>query len=111
MADLRDLIMRTRAGRLRSSELTDGTITLTSLGDMGVETVYGVIYPPQVALVGFGRVAERPWAIDGGLRVAPVATATLAADHRVSDGHRGGLFLAALRDLLQNPAELTKASP
>jgi pyruvate dehydrogenase E2 component (dihydrolipoamide acetyltransferase) len=107
--ELLDLIRRTRAGSLKSTELSAGTITVTSLGDQGVGAVYGVIYPPQVALVGFGRVTERPWAVDGGLRVAPVITATLAADHRVSDGHRGGLFLAALRDLLQNPTELTRA--
>ena len=106
--ELLDLIRRTRAGSLKSTELSAGTITVTSLGDQGVAAVYGVIYPPQVALVGFGRVCERPWAVDGGLRVASVVTATLAADHRVSDGHRGGLFLAALRELLQNPAELTK---
>jgi len=106
--ELLDLIRRTRAGSLRSSELSAGTITVTSLGDQGVAAVYGVIYPPQVALVGFGRVTERACAVDGGLRVAPVITATLAADHRVSDGHRGGLFLAAVRDLLQNPAELVK---
>jgi pyruvate dehydrogenase E2 component (dihydrolipoamide acetyltransferase) len=56
-------------------------------------------------------VAERPWAVDGGLKVLPVVTATLAADHRASDGHRGGLLLAALRELLQNPAELTQANP
>jgi pyruvate dehydrogenase E2 component (dihydrolipoamide acetyltransferase) len=106
--ELLDLIRRTRAGSLKSTELSAGTITVTSLGDQGVAAVYGVIYPPQVALVGFGRVTERPWAVDGGLRVAPVITATLAADHRVSDGHRGGLFLAALRELLQNPDELIK---
>jgi pyruvate dehydrogenase E2 component (dihydrolipoamide acetyltransferase) len=109
--ELLDLIRRTRAGTLRSTELSAGTITVTSLGEQGVGAVYGVIYPPQVALVGFGRVTERPWAVDGGLRIAPVVTATLAADHRVSDGHRGGLFLAEVRELLQNPAELNKASP
>jgi len=109
--ELLDLIRRTRAGSLKSTELSAGTITVTNLGDQGVGAVYGVIYPPQVALVGFGRVSERAWAVDGGLRVAPIVTATLAADHRVSDGHRGGLFLAALRELLQNPAELSKAQP
>jgi len=104
--ELLDLVARTRAGRLTATELSAGTITVTSLGDQGVATVFGVIYPPQVALVGFGRPTERPWAVDGGLKVVPVITATLAADHRASDGHRGGLFLAALRELLQNPAEL-----
>lgn len=106
MAGLRDLTVRARAGRMKSSELADSTITVTSLGDRGVETVYGVIYPPQVAIVGFGRIVDRPWAVSGGLVVRPVVTATLAADHRVSDGHRGGLFLDAVDRLLQEPEKL-----
>lgn len=106
MRELSDLVRRARAGSLRSSEMGDATITVTNLGEQGVEMVSGVIYPPQVALVGFGRLTERPWVRDGGLFVMPVVTASLAADHRVSDGHRGALFLAAIRDLLQNPAAL-----
>jgi pyruvate dehydrogenase E2 component (dihydrolipoamide acetyltransferase) len=106
MRALADLVKRTRAGSLRASELSDATITVTNLGDQGVESVFGVIYPPQVALVGFGRMTERPWAEHGGLKVVPAVTATLAADHRVSDGHRGALFLAALRERLQQPAGL-----
>ena len=101
-----DLVARARAGRLRSSEMTDPTITVTNLGDQGVETVFGVIYPPQVALVGFGRVVERPWAMNGMIGVRTVVTATLAADHRVSDGHRGGVYLASIARLLQKPEEL-----
>ncbi len=106
MRDLNDLVARTRAGKLRSSELTDASLTVTSLGDLGVATVYGVIYPPQVALVGFGRVQERPWAVGGRLEVRPVVSATLSGDHRVSDGLRGAQFLAALERLLQVPEEL-----
>ncbi|HVW00891.1 MAG TPA: dihydrolipoamide acetyltransferase family protein [Planctomycetaceae bacterium] len=106
MADLRDLIARARAGGLRSSELSDPTITVTSMGDQGVEAVFGVIYPPQVAIVGFGKVVERPWSINGGLMSRRVVTATLSADHRVSDGHRGGLFLSAIDRLLQEPERL-----
>jgi pyruvate dehydrogenase E2 component (dihydrolipoamide acetyltransferase) len=101
MEAMRDQIMRARAGRLRSSEMTDATITVTNLGDLGVETVYGVIYPPQVALVGFGKIAEQPWAEQGMLGVRPVLTATLAADHRATDGRRGAQFLEALNHYLQ----------
>ena len=86
--------------------MTDATITLTNLGDLGVEEVFGVIYPPQVALVGFGRVAERPWAEHGMLGVRPSATVTLSADHRASDGHRGGRFLSEIVRLLEHPEEL-----
>jgi pyruvate dehydrogenase E2 component (dihydrolipoamide acetyltransferase) len=106
MRTLRDLVSRARAGTLRGSEMADPTITVTNLGDQGVESVFGVIYPPQVALVGFGRIAERPWAAGGMVGARPTVTATLAADHRVSDGHRGGLFLAAIDRLLQQPEAL-----
>jgi pyruvate dehydrogenase E2 component (dihydrolipoamide acetyltransferase) len=106
MAQLRDLVNRAKAGRLRGTELAEPSLTVTNLGDQGVETVYGVIYPPQVALVGFGSVVERPWAVDGLLGVRSVVTATLSADHRVSDGHRGALFLAAIDEHLHHPEEL-----
>jgi pyruvate dehydrogenase E2 component (dihydrolipoamide acetyltransferase) len=106
MGALRDLITRARAGRLRGSEITDGTVTITNLGDLGVETVHGVIYPPQVALIGFGRVVESPWAENGMLGIRPVLTATLAGDHRATDGHRGAQFLTALNRLLQQPEKL-----
>jgi pyruvate dehydrogenase E2 component (dihydrolipoamide acetyltransferase) len=101
--DLNDLVARVRGGGLRSSELSDPTLTVTSLGDLGVAEVFGVIYPPQVALVGFGRVEPRPWAVEGRVEVRPVVTATLSGDHRASDGIRGAQFLAALAKDLQNP--------
>ena len=106
MTAMGDLIERTRTGRLRSSEMTDTTITVTNLGDLGVKTVFGVIYPPQVALVAFGRIMERPWAENGMLAVRRTVTATLAADHRASDGHRGSQFLEALNRYLQSPETL-----
>ena len=106
MAAFRDLVRRARGGGLRSSELSDPTITITSLGEQGVESVFGIIFPPQVAIVGFGKVAERPWVVDGQVVPRPLLTATLSADHRVSDGHRGGLFLGAVERLLQEPEKL-----
>ncbi len=106
MAALRDLVTRARSGRLRSSEMADPTITVTNLGDQGADEVHGVIYAPQVALVGFGRIAERPWAQDGMLGVRPTVRASVAADHRASDGLVGARFLAALDRLLQNPEKL-----
>jgi pyruvate dehydrogenase E2 component (dihydrolipoamide acetyltransferase) len=106
MARLRDLTARARGGRLRGSEMTDATITVTNLGDQGVRAVFGVIYPPQVALVGFGKVAERVWADDGSMAVRPVVSATLSADHRATDGHIGARFLALVERLLHRPEEL-----
>jgi pyruvate dehydrogenase E2 component (dihydrolipoamide acetyltransferase) len=106
MKEMLDLTKRVRGGIIRSSEIADATITVTSLGDQGVESVFGVIYPPQVALVGFGKIVERPWAVGGMVGVRRVVSASLAADHRASDGHRGGRFLAAVDRLLQEPEKL-----
>lgn len=106
MQAFRDLVQRARTGRLRGSELSDPTVTVTSLGDDGVETVFPVIYPPQVAIIGFGSVVERPWPVEGRIEPRHVITASLAADHRASDGHRGAVFLRALDRHLQNPEAL-----
>jgi pyruvate dehydrogenase E2 component (dihydrolipoamide acetyltransferase) len=106
MRSLSDLVSRARAGSLKSSELADPTITVTNLGDQGVDATFGIIYPPQVALVGFGRIVERPWTAGGAVTPRPVATATLSADHRASDGHRGGMLLTAIDRLLQAPDTL-----
>jgi hypothetical protein len=97
MAALRDLVGSAPARRApKGSELTDPTITVSNLGDTGVETIQGVITPPQVALVGVGRITERPWAVDGLLAVRRTLYLSLAGDHRASDGHLGGRFLAAI---------------
>jgi pyruvate dehydrogenase E2 component (dihydrolipoamide acetyltransferase) len=106
MGRMRDLIQRTRAGRIRSSEIADPTITVSSLGERGVDALYGVIYPPQVAIVGFGKVVARPWVVDGAIGPRSVVTITLSGDHRVSDGHAGALFLAEVGKLLQEPKKL-----
>jgi len=106
MRALNDLIARVRKGGLRSSELADATATVTSLGDQGVGTVYGVIFPPQVAMIGLGRIVERAWAAGGQVTARPVLTATLSADHRVSDGLVGARFLTTLDRLLQQPEAL-----
>ena len=106
MADLTDLVARARAGSLRSSEMSDPTITVTNLGEKGVDAVFGVIYPPQVAIVGFGKPAQRVVVVDGGIRVATTVQSSLAADHRATDGARGALFLAEINRQLQQPAEL-----
>ena len=106
MASLTDLVARARSGRLRSSEMSDATVTVTSLGDRGVDTVFPIIVPPQVAMVGFGKIAERPVVAEGSVVAHTVVHASLTADHRVTDGHGGGLFLLAVDRLLQEPEQL-----
>jgi pyruvate dehydrogenase E2 component (dihydrolipoamide acetyltransferase) len=106
MRGFQDVVQRARAGRLRQVELASATITVSSLGEDGAEFLYPIIHPPQVAIVGFGSVVERPWCADGSVVTARVLTASLSADHRASDGHRGSQFLLAVDRLLQGPEEL-----
>jgi pyruvate dehydrogenase E2 component (dihydrolipoamide acetyltransferase) len=100
MSAIADVTRRARSGHLRVSEMTEATVTVTSLGERGVDAVFGVIHPPQVAILGLGRVQDRVVAVGGMVGVRPCLTATLSGDHRVSDGHRGGLFLARVAELL-----------
>lgn len=106
MEALNDLIPRARTMKLRSSEIGSSTITLTSLGEGGADAVFGVIYPPQVAIIGFGGITEQPWSENGMLALRPLITATLAGDHRANDGLTGSRFLTSLNKHLQNPEAL-----
>jgi len=106
MHALTDVVGRARSGGLRSSEIIDATVTVSNLGDEGVPVLFGVIYPPQLALVGFGKITERAWATHGMIGARPVVTATLSADHRATDGHYGARFLAEVDHLLQSPETL-----
>ena len=106
MSHMRDLVARTRAGRIRSSEIADPTITVSSLGERGVEAMYAIIYPPQVAIIGVGKAVARPWVVDGAIGPRSVITMTLSGDHRVTDGHAGALFLAEIGKLMQEPEKL-----
>lgn len=106
MKGMADLVARVRRGSFRSSEISDPTFTVTSLGDRGVEALLPVIYPPQVAILGFGAVQRRPWVVEERIEIRSVITASLAADHRVSDGHRGALFLRRIEALLHQPEAL-----
>jgi pyruvate dehydrogenase E2 component (dihydrolipoamide acetyltransferase) len=106
MSGMRDLVTRARAGRLRSSEMTEGTITVSSLGETGAEAMIGVIFPPQVALVGIGAPHERPWIVDGAVVPRKVVTLTMSADHRVSDGRQVARFIAEFETQMQDPENL-----
>jgi pyruvate dehydrogenase E2 component (dihydrolipoamide acetyltransferase) len=105
MEELRDLVTRARRGRLRGSEVAGATLTVTDLGEHSVDSVTPIIHPPQVAIVGLGAIRDVAWAVDGLLGVHPVVHATLAGDHRVSDGRVGAQMLTSLDRLLQE--ELT----
>jgi len=100
MRALLDVSSRARNGTLRSSEMSDGTITVTSLGDRGVDEVFPIVFPPQVAMVGAGVVRTRPWVVDGSVLPRPLIQLTLAVDHRVTDGHRASRFLLEMEKAL-----------
>lgn len=106
MTNMRDLTTRVRSGRFRARELSDATVTLTSLGERGTDVVFGVIYPPQVAIVGMGVPRLRPTVVNNEVVPRLMTTLSIAADHRVSDGQRGALFLRAIDKLLQHPERL-----
>ncbi len=106
MREFSALVERVRAGHLRSGEFSAATLTLTSLGADGVDVLYPIINPPQVAIVGAGDIRDQPWAENGQLVVRAVLTLTLAADHRVTDGRSGARFLRVLADLLAHPESL-----
>lgn len=106
MAAMRDLVTRARAGRLRSSEMTEGTLTVTALGESGPEEMIGVIFAPQVAIVGLGAPQIRPWVVDGKVVPRTVVTLCVSADHRVVDGRQVARFITAFETLIQAPEEL-----
>ena len=106
METINDIVPRARAFKLRSSELSQSTFTITSIGEGGADKVYGLIYPPQVGIVGFGGVSEQAFAVGGMLGICPVVDVTLAADHRATDGLIGSRFLSAINTYLQDPEGL-----
>lgn len=107
MSLLREFTTVARAGSMRSEwTATDSSITVTNLGDRGADLVHGLISPPEVALVGFGRITERPVVVDGAVVARPVVISTLAADHRATDGAIGSRFLSTLANALEHPEQL-----
>lgn len=106
MQRLRDQVTRTRNGGLRQSEVQDATVTVSSLGDRGTDSIQSIIFPPQVAILGVGRPRTMPWVIEDRIEIANVVSISLAADHRVSDGHSGARLLNRINKSLQAPEDL-----
>lgn len=106
MDKLRDQVTRAREGGLRMSEVTQASVTISSIGDRGADSMQSIIFPPQVAIFGLGRPRKMPWIIDDAIVAATVVSISLAADHRVSDGHSGARLLNKINKLLQTPEKL-----
>ena len=106
MEKITDQVSRARKGGLRMSEMQDATVTLSNMGDRGTDSIQSIIFPPQVAIFGIGRQREVPWVIDNTVNIATIVSVSLAADHRVSDGHSGARLLNKINKLLQTPEVL-----
>lgn len=106
MSTMRDMVTRARRGRLLSRWMAPSTIAITNLGDNGADRVAGVIFPPHIALIGFGRMSQRPWVVNDLVVPRSMVTATLVGDHRASDGADGSRFLAAVEAVLADPEQL-----
>jgi pyruvate dehydrogenase E2 component (dihydrolipoamide acetyltransferase) len=102
-ADARDLAERAKIGALRPREITDGTFTITNLGAYGVETLIGIIQPPQTAILGVGTVTPQPSVRDGAIAIRQLMKVALSADHRVTDGAQGAQFLSEIKRILEHP--------
>ena len=106
MEQLKEQVSRARNASLRISELSGGSFTVTNIGERGAEQMFAVIYPPQVAIIALGTPHQEAMIIDGGIQIRSIIEATLAADHRVSDGHIGARLLYQLNQQLQKPEDL-----
>lgn len=105
-AEAKDLINRAKSGRLTAAEYSEGTFTITNLGAYGVETLIGIINPPQAAILGVGSVMPQPAVKDGEIVIRQLMKVALSADHRVSDGAEGAQFIKEIQQLLESPASL-----
>ena len=104
--EAKDLIERAKSGRLTAAEYSEGTFTITNLGAYGVESLIGIINPPQAAILGVGSSMPRPIVRDNEVVVGNVMKLALSADHRVSDGAEGARFIKEIQGLLENPVTL-----
>ncbi len=104
--EAKDLFERARSGKLSADEYSAGTFTITNLGAFGVETLVGIINPPQAANLGVGSVMPAPVVRDNQVVVRQVMKVALSADHRVTDGAEGARFIKEIQALLENPASL-----
>jgi len=105
-AEMRALGEAALVGRLRPEQVSGGTFTLTNLGQFGVDSFDPILNPPQVAILGTGRIVPRVVPVDGRPAIREMMTATLVFDHRALDGAPAARFLARLQELLENPARL-----
>jgi pyruvate dehydrogenase E2 component (dihydrolipoamide acetyltransferase) len=104
--ELKRLTGLARSGSLPPDRLTGGTFTINNYGVFGVDGSSAIINHPEAAIIGFGRIIDRPWAVDGALAVRKIIQVSLSFDHRVCDGGVAGGFLRFVADCIENPTTL-----
>jgi 2-oxoisovalerate dehydrogenase E2 component (dihydrolipoyl transacylase) len=107
-AALADSTLRARQGTLGPAELTGGTFTINNYGVFGVDGSAAIINHPEVAILGIGRIIERPWIVHGQVTARQLTQLTLAFDHRVCDGQTAGGFLRFVADCVESPARVLR---
>ncbi|MEV6349691.1 dihydrolipoamide acetyltransferase family protein [Actinoplanes sp. NPDC051851] len=101
--EIRRLTAAAREGRVSERELSEGTFTLNNYGSLGVDGSAAIINHPQVAILGFGRILDRPWVVGGELCVRKITQMSFVFDHRVCDGGTAAGFMRTIADAIENP--------
>jgi 2-oxoisovalerate dehydrogenase E2 component (dihydrolipoyl transacylase) len=105
-AELHRLTTAARAGTAKPGELTGGTFTVSNYGALGVDGGIPIINFPEAALLGVGRITDRPWVHNGAIKPRKVAQLSVVFDHRVVDGAEAAGFLRLLADCIEHPSRL-----
>lgn len=107
---LKELAKRAREGKLSREDLTEGTFTITNLGMYGVEVFIPIINPPEAAIIGVGKVIEKPVIINNEIKIKPIMYLSLSFDHRIVDGAPAAQFLQKVKQILEEDSELANVS-
>lgn len=102
----KSLAEKARTGKLMPEDYQGGTASISNLGMFGIDEMFPVINPPQALIMGIGAGIEQPWKIDGKIGLATILAATASFDHRAIDGSTAAQFMAAFRDLIENPLRM-----
>jgi pyruvate dehydrogenase E2 component (dihydrolipoamide acetyltransferase) len=105
-SDIRSLAKTAREGRLVPEQYEGGSATVSNLGMFDVDFFQPIINPPESCILGVGSIKDEVVAVDGGIRIEPVCTFSLAADHRVVDGVAAAEFFRTVREIIADPSGL-----
>ena len=102
---LHELTVDARAGKATPASLSDGTITITNVGALGIDTGTPILNPGEAAILAFGAVRQQPWVHDGEISIRSVTQLALSFDHRLVDGELGARVLADVSRVMNDPSQ------